>query len=227
MGVLPYISHIVYRYVPLLPFPPLKNDVFGSENTVRVWRTGRHTPTNNSQESTHRVVFPMCEWLSPWACWWLTITWTYFSLNNVQNSPCRRDTEGVSREPYSSAISSRITALEKFQFFKTVCQFRYLDTSILRSVIGNKNCFRGCDLIFFTIDASLNCLKSTFLLLQNFSDNLYLGNVILQSLFMFVQNLFMAFKHLPQITCRSLVFLFIGWWSDKAFKQCFRFQLNL
>ena len=114
-----------------------------------------------------------------------------------------------------------------FQFFKTVCQFRYLATSILRSVIGNKNCFRGCDLIFFTIDASLNCLKSTFLLFQNFSDNLYLGNVILQSLFMFVQNLFMAFKHLPQITCRSLVFLFIGWWSDKAFKQCFRFQLNL
>ena len=116
---------------------------------------------------------------------------------------------------------------KKFQFFKTVCQFRYLDTSILRLVIGNKNCFRGCDLIFFTIDASLNCLKSTFLLFQNFSDNLYLGNVILQSLFMFVQNLFMAFKHLPQITCRSLVFLFIGWWSDKAFKQCFRFQLNL
>ena len=169
----------------------------------------------------------MCEWLSPWACWWLTITWTYFSLNNVQNSPCRRDTEGVSREPYSSAISSRITALKKFQFFKTFSQFRYLDISILRSVIGNKNCFRGCDLIFFTIDASLNCLKSTFLLFQNFSDNLYLGNVILQSLFMFVQNLFMAFKHLPQITCRSLVFLFIGWWSDKAFKQCFRFQLNL
>ena len=95
----------------------------------------------------------MCEWLSPWACWWLTITWTYFSLNNVQNSPCRRDTEGVSREPYSSAISSRITALKKFQFFWTVCQFRYLDTSILRSAIGNKNCFRGCDLIFFTIDA--------------------------------------------------------------------------